>query len=100
MMLQDLYINIFKRAYILKNYFLNIVYNKMENKIYCKRCNKKLLPFRVTNDWSNRDYHKKCYKHYQWEQSAIRSIERTINAPHYSKIYETIVIPFNELKET
>jgi len=29
---------------------------------YCQHCLTALMPFKITNDWKNRKYHKKCWK--------------------------------------
>ena len=34
----------------------------MDEKIICSYCNKKLIPFKKTNDWITRKYHKLCWQ--------------------------------------
>jgi hypothetical protein len=47
-----------------------------DNKPQCERCNRKLINFKTTMDWSKRRLHKSCWKKEQDELSLKIMLEQ------------------------
>lgn len=58
-----------------------------ESIIYCERCKKKLIRFRVTCDWNKRKLHKTCWKKEMEEfqfQEWVKMMEKSNKYQHQS----------------
>ena len=60
---------------------------------YCRRCNKRLITFRVNKDWKTRPYHRKCWKLRQAE------LEHKMMLDFHKRMYEEDQMLMREFPE-